>query len=418
MTFMNKKKILSSILCLFYLTSFNINRSITNTNCSTVCDNDQIVEKSENIRSKILKKIAIIAGLASALRLGKYIYNGEYYWDKIENSTDKNIFQNIEDGDVVISFINIGSGDCTLIQTKDTSTLIDCGWTGFNFSGVTNPVHYLNDIGIKKIDNIIMTHDHIDHQGMIPAVMESFECKNFYCGYSTKEIGQEKDIPFGEKHIYSYGADALYDYISNNQIIKHKLKENCKEKINLGKNIDLTIYCPQFDADINDNSLISVLEVGSKKAIFVGDQGVEAEKRLISNPDMRDLVKNCDILKVGHHGDSSSSCEEFIRHVDPNFAVISTGIHVTVLLGQLHCQRSVCKRIKKLPRKDENKEERKLSVTQSNGNIVCKISKGDISFSKNGFGKEYNAFSRTSHSTFRGDKKSYSYSNKIVDLKT
>lgn len=414
---MNMNKIMSSILCLIYLTSFNINKSLTDTNCSTIYENDQIIEKSESVRSKILKKIAITAGLAAAFRLGKYIYNGEYYWDNIEDSTDKNIFQNIEDGDVVISFMNIGSGDCTLIQTKEKSTLIDCGWTGFNFSGVTNPVHYLNDIGIKKIDNIIMTHDHIDHQGMLPAVLESFECKNFYYGYSTKEIGKKEYIPFGERNIYSLGADKLYNCILNSKITKHKLKGNRKKKINLGKNVYLTIYCPKISADINDNSLISVLEVGDKKAIFVGDQGVEAERRLINNPNMRDLVKNCDILKVGHHGDSSSSCEEFIRHVDPNFAVISTGIHVTMLLGQLHCQRSVCKRIKKLTREDENKGERKLFVTQSNGNIVCKISKGGISFSKNSFGKEYNAFSRTSHSTLRGNKERYSYSNELVNVK-
>jgi len=73
--------------------------------------------------------------------------------------------------------------------------------------------------------------------------------------------------------------------------------------------------------DINNNSLVFMLEYKSFRMLFTGDAGAETEQRLLS--DGTDL--HADVLKVGHHGSAYSSIPAFIGAVHPKYAIISVG---------------------------------------------------------------------------------------------
>ncbi len=53
----------------------------------------------------------------------------------------------------------------------------------------------------------------------------------------------------------------------------------------------------------------------------MGDAGVEVEKRIIENYN----IKNIDFLKVGHHGSNTSTSVEFINYINPKYSIISVG---------------------------------------------------------------------------------------------
>ena len=73
----------------------------------------------------------------------------------------------------------------------------------------------------------------------------------------------------------------------------------------------------------NDNSSVIYTELNNYKFLFMGDAGVEVEEELIKKYNLEDI----DILKVGHHGSSTSSSRLFIHTIEPKYSLISVGIN-------------------------------------------------------------------------------------------
>lgn len=217
---------------------------------------------------------------------------------------------NINDGEnkaldmpVTVHFIDVGQGDCTLIELPDNETvLIDAGE---NDRG-GRVVSYIRDHNIDDIDYMVATHPHSDHIGGLDTVMEEIAVDRIYmpkCDNDTKsyedviDIIEEKDIPLFEAksglNIYSEGEISL-DFVAP---IKSYYKET------------------------NDYSAVLKLSYGDISYIFMGDAEVEAENDILSTH--ADI--EADVLRVGHHGSSSSTSSEFLNEVNPRVAVISVG---------------------------------------------------------------------------------------------
>ena len=71
--------------------------------------------------------------------------------------------------------------------------------------------------------------------------------------------------------------------------------------------------------DSNNSSVVIKLTYGENKFLFTGDAEKSEEDDIWSN------IK-CDVLKVGHHGSATSSSANFLKKVDPTYAVISCGM--------------------------------------------------------------------------------------------
>lgn len=76
--------------------------------------------------------------------------------------------------------------------------------------------------------------------------------------------------------------------------------------------------------DPNDNSVVVRVEYGDTCLLFVGDMEGVAETELIEDPDLAPLL-DCEFLKVGHHGSSTSSSPAFLAAVTPDVAAVSCG---------------------------------------------------------------------------------------------
>ena len=71
----------------------------------------------------------------------------------------------------------------------------------------------------------------------------------------------------------------------------------------------------------NDNSSVIYTEINNHKFLFMGDADGKVEEDLIQQYNLKDI----DVLKVGHHGSKTSSCEEFINEIVPDYSIISVG---------------------------------------------------------------------------------------------
>ena len=206
-----------------------------------------------------------------------------------------------------IMFIDVLQGDSILLTVNGSVTLIDTGGVLLtNTSKYTSKfaknriIPYLKSIGIRKIDNLILTHGDSDHMGDSIYLVNNFKVEKviFNCG-SYNDLEQELIKVLNKKRIKYY---------------------SCIKKLNIGNNKLYFLQTKVYDNE-NDNSNVIYTELDGYKFMFMGDAGVEKEKDILDKYN----ISNIAVLKVGHHGSRTSSSKEFIDEINPKYSVISVG---------------------------------------------------------------------------------------------
>ena len=132
------------------------------------------------------------------------------------------------------------------------------------------------------------------------------------------------------KEIYKPFADTLYKkdvrlekFLKENDVPVHYYRKNIIKVGNTRIYILNNINDPEYSQyEMNDKSGIIKLVYGKKNFLFVGDAEKRAEKNLVN---CYKVFLKSDLLKLGHHGSSSGSSDEFLDKVNPEFAIISAG---------------------------------------------------------------------------------------------
>ena len=216
----------------------------------------------------------------------------------VNNQATKVEKRNIVDGTIEVSFIDVGQGDSILIQTGDHSMLIDGG----NNSDGKLLVEYFKSLGIKKFDYVVGTHPHEDHIGGLDNIISSFDIGTIYMPKVATTTKTFEDV-----------LDVVKE--KNLQIFTPSIGD----KFYLG-DAKVEVLSVKNDAsDLNDTSIVLRLEYGNVSYIFMGDASTKIEKELLN--------KNIesDVLKVGHHGSEYSTDINFLKKVNPKYAIISVG---------------------------------------------------------------------------------------------
>ncbi len=199
-----------------------------------------------------------------------------------------------------VHFIDVGQGDSILIQMPDGAmALIDGG----NNDG--RAAAYLRRLGVTRIDVLIATHPHADHIGGLPQVMNTFSVGQVWTSGASNTTG-----------IF----ETFLDTIAARKIPYHEAKAG--DSIPLGSARLAVLAGAQKAQDLNDTSLVVRLAYGTVSFLFTGDAEADVEARMLRlfPGQLRSTV-----LKVGHHGSSSSSSIPFLQAVQPRVAVYSAG---------------------------------------------------------------------------------------------
>ena len=204
---------------------------------------------------------------------------------------------NIVTDELKIYFFDVGQADSILISNNDTNMLIDAG---NNEDGELLTKYIKEDLNINKIDILIGTHPHEDHIGGLDDIINNFEIDTLY-------------LP--EVMSLSKTFEDVIDTIEENNLSISVPETN--EEFKLGEGEFKVLYTGQDEKDLNNSSIVLKMTYGKHNYLFTGDATEKVEK-IILNKNIK-----ADVLKVGHHGSSYSSSQEFLNKVQPKYAIIS-----------------------------------------------------------------------------------------------
>lgn len=283
-----------------------------------------------------------------------------------------------------VTCIDVGHGDCILIQTPDDGIkgngkyegeviLID---GGERVEGKRVIIPYLESRGIKKdkpIDFMIMTHCDADHVGGLIPVIQAYQIKTILDpGYPGKSRLYKKIFCKLAKE--EKGCNFYRPLIGT--LIK---KEG--DSLDWGSELEVKVLHSDEHADKPNNSSIVIrLKYGEASFLLVGD----AEGKLRKDfPDVlkfveKEMIDKYDgklkstFLKAGHHGSESASTNAFIDAVSPKYVIIMAGNKK--FSGTLLPDKSVVKRYEsrgiKIYRTDRDDQKKKSSMTSGDDTIV------------------------------------------------
>lgn len=202
---------------------------------------------------------------------------------------------------LIVHFIDVGQGDATLFESDGHFMLVDAG----EEEQAKHVEDYLRSQGVRRLDYIIGTHPHSDHIGALDDVAENFSV-------DTAILSPVSYDSWSYRHLNAVLSAEEIPFVTPPPGTRYEF----------GK-AEFTILAPVRDHgdQVNDWSVAIRVVYGDTAVVVTGDAQEAAEKDMCGSG----LELRADVLKLGHHGSSTSTCWEFLDAVSPEAVIISCG---------------------------------------------------------------------------------------------
>lgn len=195
-----------------------------------------------------------------------------------------------------IRFLDVGQADAALLFCDGETMLIDGG----NKADGDLIYTVLRDEGVQTLDYLICTHAHEDHVGGLASALTVADAEVIYCP------------------VTEYDSRAFENFATR----AHEITvPEAGDSFYFGGAYVEILSCEPEAEDVNNTSIVLRLTYGEIDFLFTGDAERPIEQQLLdSGTDV-----SAHVLKVGHHGSSTSTSYRFLNEVMPQYAIISVG---------------------------------------------------------------------------------------------
>ncbi|MGD0274105.1 MAG: DNA internalization-related competence protein ComEC/Rec2 [Gaiellaceae bacterium] len=197
-----------------------------------------------------------------------------------------------------VTFMDVGEGDSTLLQTREGAVLIDAGPPEANVAG------QLRRLGIGRIDVLLLSHPHRDHVGGAAEVLRKLDV----------ELVLDSGIPSSDSDERAALGEA------RRRSVPLRLARAGQE-LELG-DLRLHILSPTDESanaadDVNEAAIVVIASYGSVDLLLPADSESPFTLPLAIQP--------VEVYKVAHHGSADDGLRELLERLDPQIAIISVG---------------------------------------------------------------------------------------------
>lgn len=195
--------------------------------------------------------------------------------------------------DVRFTVLDVGQGQCLLMQSKGRVYVVDCG--GDSGERTANlAAETLLSQGYSHVDGLILTHTDRDHAGGAEFFLSRIPADFLILPHMTEGIA----IPDNTQVVTVAQDIVVSDGTST-----------------------VTVFAPVFRGEENEMSLCVLFDTEKCDILITGDRNAFGERSLLRHTDIPDV----DVLIAGHHGSKHSNCEELLAAVKPEIVCISVG---------------------------------------------------------------------------------------------
>lgn len=265
---------------------------------------------------------------------------------------------------------DVQHGSSAYVKTPNGKHIvIDLGTGRYSNKEEFSPIlHLKNNYGVKKVDQVIITHPHTDH---IDDIM-NFDEVSPGCLTRPKHLTEE-DIRKANPSSDSKKNDK-YIEINNRYNMPVSAGDNPTLPENNG-NVSIKTFIPYEcgHSNINNHSVVTVIEYLGIKVIIPGDNESPSWKELLEDSSFVDAIKDACIFVASHHGRESGYYSDLFDNFKPDLTIVSDGPEGETSVTSKYT--NVAKGWTVYKRSDNTSSKRYCLTTRKDGTIVIKIGK-------------------------------------------